>query len=224
MAIDRHNLFLEMLPKKLRSKFESAGQLVELESEDVLLERDEEVSYIYFPFSGYVSLLAPVHNHPDMEMTLIGNEGILGSTLSAGITASAFKEVVQGAGCALRIERAVFQKELLSSARLRSMTGRYLSLLLAQTANTAICTSFHSVRQRLAKRLLTTHDRAEADSFHSTHQTLADMLGVRRSAISIAAGLLQEQNCISYSRGNITIIDRKALAAEACCCYKQIKH
>ncbi|MEX0963287.1 MAG: Crp/Fnr family transcriptional regulator [Pseudohongiellaceae bacterium] len=211
---------MEMLPLQLRSKLVSMGQQVDLEYENALHHEGKEMDHVYFPYSGFVSLVASVDNHPAVKMTLIGKEGMLGATLVAGISLAPLRAVVQSAGCALQINTAAFQRELLCSETLRQVVDKYLYLLLVQLSTTAACKGFHAVRPRLANRLLATHDRVETDSFHSTHQSLADMLGVRRSAVTIAAGLLQQENCISYSRGTITIVDRRALEAASCSCYK----
>lgn len=212
-----------MLPCKLWANLVAMGEMVDLNIDDVLLKDGEQANYVYFPFTGFVSLITLVDDHPGVEMALIGKEGMLGSTLLAGISVAPLRAVVQKSGSALRIDMAVFQKELLASTKLREMVGYHLYELLAQLSSTAACASFHAVRPRLAKRLLATQDRVESDTFHFTHQSLANMLGVRRSAVSIAAGLLQKQNCIRYARGNITVVDRAALVEAACSCYEGLK-
>jgi CRP-like cAMP-binding protein len=199
------------------------GNTVDLDCADVLLFAEQEDRFVYFPSSGLISLIASVDNHPAIEVALIGKEGMLDSNLFTEKPTpllTPLLAVVQGEGSALKISIAAFHQELLGSAELRLAVEQYFSPLLAQITNTAACSSFHAVGPRLAKRLLMAHDRSEVDSMQFTHRSLAGSLGVRRSAITIAAGLLQRQNCISYSRGRITIIDRAALEAASCSCYK----
>ncbi|MGJ8689239.1 MAG: Crp/Fnr family transcriptional regulator [Gammaproteobacteria bacterium] len=223
ILIINHNDLFQVLPQNLQDELASMGQVISLEPGDVLCDGSEESRYLYFPLSGCVSLVASIDGHASMGMALIGKEGVLDATLLAGISTVPIRMVVQEAGSAFRVSAQALQAQPEISAMLSRMTTQSMSLLLALFANTAVCASFHALRPRLAKHLLAVHDRIESDSFHMTHQGLADLLGVRRSAVSIAAHFLQQENCIRYSRGNITITDRKALEANSCLCYRAIK-
>jgi len=119
----------------------------------------------------------------------------------------------------LRMRVAAFIDALGEVEALRPLLGRYQFVLLKQLAQTAACTRFHEVNARLVRWLLMTHDRAHADHFHLTHQFLANMLGVQRSAVTIAAGVLQQQDLIQYARGEISVTNRKGLEALSCECY-----
>ena len=121
------------------------------------------------------------------------------------------------------MEAARFQTAFKQSPSLQRALYRYTHLLMAQFTQTAACNHFHSVEARLARWLLMTHDRVSSDQFHLTHEFLADMLGVRRVGITNAASELRERKLIDYTRGDITILDRKGLAAASCGCYRIVK-
>jgi CRP-like cAMP-binding protein len=157
----------------------------------------------------------PVDDCASLEVGLVGNEGMFGIPVALGVNVSPVLAIVQGAGAALRIGAPIFRRELGRSHPLQREIGRYVFLRLAQLARTAACTRFHVVEARLARWLLMTKDRAHADTFHITQEFLAFMLGVRTNA----ASSLQKRNLIHYSRGNITVLDRRGLKAASCGCY-----
>lgn len=192
---------------------------VELEFGTVLSEPAQSVHKVYFPLGAMISLVVTVAGHPPVEMGLIGNEGMLGASLLLGVKLAPLQAVVQGSGSALCMSAAQLRRELGARAGLRATLGRYLFVLTAQLTRNAACTHFHEVDQRLARWLLMTHDRAHGDHFFLTHQFLADMLGVQRSAVTIAAGALQKKKIIHYARGEIAVLSRKALEAASCACY-----
>lgn len=213
------NRLLEHLPHKDRNKILSCCEPVELEYGAILCEPDEPCEYAYFPLTSMISQVEIASGHPPLEICLIGNEGMLGITLVLGVDAAPLRAVVHGAGGALRMQRRALRSEMDGSDALQEILQRYLYVMTVQLSQTAICTHFHEIEARLARWLLLTHDRAHADHFHLTHQVLADMLGVRRSAVTIAAGLLQKRKLIHYKRGEINIVDRRGLEVTACECY-----
>jgi CRP-like cAMP-binding protein len=188
----------------------------------VLCQPGEPFEHVYFPISGFISQVVKINGHQPLELSLIGNEGMLGATLALGVQAASASAVVQGAGTALRMTAAQLRRELRDTPSLVLMLNRYLYVSIAQLSQSAGCTAFHEVEPRLARWLLMTHDRAHADHFHLTHEFLADMLGVRRSGITIAAGVLQRRKLIRYSRGEIRVLDRKGLEAASCECYGEL--
>ena len=121
------------------------------------------------------------------------------------------------------MEAGRFQIAFMRSPSLQRAIYRYTHLLMAQFTQTAACNRFHAVEARLARWLLMTHERVSSDQFHLTHEFLADMLGVRRVGITNAASALRKRKLIDYSRGNITILDRKGLCAASCGCYRVVK-
>ena len=214
------NRLLESLPRNTRDRFLGECEPVSLDFGTVICDRDRPYAHAYFPLGGFVSLVAKVGSHPPLEIALIGNEGMLGATLLLGVNTARLQSIVQGAGTAWRMPAPRFRRLLRANAALRDLTGRYLYTVMTQLSRSTACTRFHGVEARLARWLLMTHDRAHADRLHLTHQYLADMLGVRRSAVTIAAGSLQRRKLIHYVRGTIEVVDRKGLEAASCECYR----
>jgi len=214
------NRLIEGLPRAVRNRILKLTEPVNLTFGAVLCEANQQLQHVYFPLTGSISLVASVNRHPPLEIGLIGNEGMLGATLALGVNGARLRGIVQGAGTALRMTAGQFRLVLRSSHSLRRTIDHYLFVLLAQQSRTIGCTRFHKIKSRLARWLLMTHDRAHADHFHLTHQYLADMLGVQRSAVTIAAGVLQKNKVISYTRGEILILDRRGLESASCECYR----
>jgi CRP-like cAMP-binding protein len=214
------NRLLEALPSSDLHGMLAGCQSVELAFAEVLYTPSERLRHIYFPTRSFISLVMPVDDSASLEVGLIGNEGMFGIPLALGVDVSPVRAVVQGAGPALRMDAARFCHELRRSQALQREIDRYVFVHLTQLAQTAACTRFHVVEARLARWLLMTQDRAHADAFHITQEFLAFMLGVRRVGVTKAATALQNRKLIHYSRGNITVLDRRGLKAASCGCYK----
>ncbi|QDQ27935.1 Crp/Fnr family transcriptional regulator [Chitinimonas arctica] len=214
------NRLLIALPIKDREHCLAACVPVELRFADILAEPGERIRYAYFPTGSFISLLATVDSRANLEVGLIGNEGMLGISLLLGVEIEPLHAMVQGEGIALRMDTASFHRELKRSPALHGALKRYLYVVMGQLAQTAACTRFHLVEARLARWLLMTQDRAHSNEFHVTQAFLAYMLGVRRVGVTNAATALQNHQLISYRRGNITILDRGGLEAAACACYQ----
>lgn len=217
------NRLLEGLPQQLRDHLVQTCESVNLKFGNILCEAEHPFKYAYFPLTSFISLVTVIGGHQPLEMGLIGNEGMLGATMSLGIPDAPMRAVVQGSGTALRISAAQLRRELRAAPALASRLNHYVYVLLAQLSQTAACIHFHEIEARLARWLLMTHDRAHKNQLHLTQDFLANMLGVRRSGITVAAGALQERKLIHYSRGEIIILDRAGLEAAACECYQAVK-
>jgi CRP-like cAMP-binding protein len=211
---------LEAQPESDQRRFVAGCEMVELAFADVLYTPRERLSHVYFPIRSFISLIMPIDDSASLEVGLIGNEGMFGIPLALGVDVSPVRAVVQGAGSALRMDAAQFGRELRRSPTLQGEIDRYVFVHLTQLAQAAACTRFHLVEARLARWLLMTQDRAHADAFHVTQEFLALMLGVRRVGVTKAAGALQKRKLIHYSRGDITVLDRRGLKAASCGCYK----
>lgn len=214
-----NNRLLGGLSGAARRRLMAMVEPVELVFGDILCEADQTIDHVYFPLNSFISLMVGVEHRAPLEMGLIGNEGMLGATLNLGIKTAPMRAIVQGAGVALRMKSAQLLREAQAGGSLFRAMNRYLYVLIAQMAQSLACTRFHEIEPRLARWLLMTHDRAHADHFYLTHEYLADMLGVRRSGISIAAENLKSRKLIHYSRGEIRILDRRGLEAVSCVCY-----
>jgi CRP-like cAMP-binding protein len=217
------NRLIATLPRRDRQHFLARCDLVDLQFAEILCEPGERIHHVYFPTTSLISLTKTVDGCERMEVALIGNEGMLGSSLILGVDVAPLQALAQGKGAALRMEAESFRHELEHSAALQRILLRYVHVVLDQLAQLTACTRFHLLEPRLARWLLMTSDRARSDHFHVTHEFLAFILGMRRVGITKAANLLQQRKLIAYSRGNITIIDRAGLQALSCSCYEADK-
>jgi CRP-like cAMP-binding protein len=213
------NTLLAELPRTERKQFLSLCEPFEMQFGEVLCEVDRPYKYAYFPASGLIAIVSVLHDHKPLEMALIGQEGMLGMTLVLGVATVPIRALVHAPGIALRITVADFQRQLRDSSALRKILNRYLYMRLVELSLVGGCIRYHRIEQRLARALLLADDRERDDHFYLTHGYLAEMLGVRRSSITIAAGDLQDRNLISYTRGRIKVLDRQGLEGKSCECY-----
>ncbi|HUR40028.1 MAG TPA: Crp/Fnr family transcriptional regulator [Verrucomicrobiae bacterium] len=213
------NLLLDGLPRRERERLLAEMERVDLQFGQILCEPESAYAQVYFPLTASISMVALIDNREPLEIDLVGNEGMLGATLALGVSTVPLRGMVRGNGTALRMTASAFRAELRQCPELSRTVQRYLYVLISQLAQAAGCMRFHEVDARLARWLLTTHDCAHGDHFHLTHKMLGGMLGVRRSGVTIAAGILQRRNLIRYTRGAIRVLDRRGLEAAACECY-----
>ena len=197
-------------------------EVYELKYRAVVYSAGDLIKHAYFPESGIISLLTAVGERSTLEVGIVGNEGMVGLSLYLGENRSNTKAVVQGDGVALRMKAADFLAECARSDELPKVLRRFTHSLLTQISQSAVCNRFHLIDKRLARWLLMTADRMASNEFLITQDFLSNMIGVRREAVSRSAFKLQEEELISYRRGNLTIHDRKKLESRACDCYALI--
>jgi CRP-like cAMP-binding protein len=213
------NRLIARLPRRERMRLLAICEPVHLQLGRVLFEPGAATRHVYFPNDCFVSLVSAIEGEPGLEVGMVGREGMLGAQLVLGVSRIPLHALVQGAGSAWHADAVPFRRELARSKALQRSLARYIYVLMAQLATSAVCTRFHTVGPRLARWLLMTQDRVHSDSFHLTHDFLAHMLGVRRVGITCAASELQQHDLIRYHRGDITVLDRAGLEAVACACY-----
>ncbi|HEX9961792.1 MAG TPA: Crp/Fnr family transcriptional regulator [Pyrinomonadaceae bacterium] len=218
-----HNRLLAALPAEEYRRLSSGFETFALTYGENIYERGEIISHVYFPDSGIISLLAAVEDSAMLEVGLVGSEGMIGLPVFLGVKTSSNRAIVQGTGFATRMKTADFLAECENGSALPRLLQRYAHSLLTQVSQSAVCYRFHLSEARLARWLLMTADRMESDKFLLTQEFLSKMLGVRREAVNKSAVILQRQQLISYSRGNILIINQAGLEKAACLCYDIIK-
>lgn len=217
------NRLLANLPRKEYQRLLPNLEEIPLVFEEVLYEAGQMILDVYFPVSGIVSLLAAVDDRATLEVGIVGREGMVGLPVFMEVKTSVNRAVVQGAGSTFRMKANAFRKECQNGGTLPLLLRRYSHSVMTQASQTAVCNRFHPIEERLARWLLMTRDRMGADEFQLTQEFVSNMLGVRREGVNKAAGILQQQGLISYSRGALTILKRAGLEASACQCYTIIK-
>ncbi|HEY0079599.1 MAG TPA: Crp/Fnr family transcriptional regulator [Pyrinomonadaceae bacterium] len=217
------NRLLAALPKKEYQRLLPELEQVTMPFAAVLYEPDERIRHVYFPNDSIVSLLVEVADRSTLEVGIVGNEGLAGISVFMGVDTSQHRSIIQGAGTAMRMKASVLRKESGSTSPLHRLLHLYSHSLLTQLSRSAACNRFHMVDARLARWLLMSGDRLGTNEFRLTQDFISNMLGVRREGVSKAAGVLQKNELINYSRGHIMILDRAGLEAVSCECYWIIK-
>ena len=217
------NQILRALPPEERERLYPHLQRIAMPVGTILYESGARLRYIYFPTDCIVSLLYVLKNGASAEIAVVGNEGAVGVSLFMGGESTPSRAVVQSAGHAYRLTRARLKQEFERHGLLLSVLLRYTQALITQMAHTAVCNRHHALEQQLCRWLLLSLDRIDSNELKMTQELISNMLGVRREGVTEAAGRLQKEGIIRYSRGRITVLDRKRLEALSCECYAVVK-
>lgn len=225
MKINRrfNNKILQRLPVKDYEAISPYLKEIKMPLGKLLSGRSESPEDLIFPTSGIVSVLVQSEDDKTSEIAIIGNEGLIGLTIFLGRGKPYASTVVQCEGSAVKLRENHALELFRESKAFREAVLSFLRLIIHQIAQTALCNRHHTLDQQLCRWLLISRDRLSSDLLVMTHGLIANMLGVRREGVSVAAKKLQAAGCITYRRGQITITDRKILMARSCECYQQIK-
>jgi CRP-like cAMP-binding protein len=217
------NLILEAIPAEIRRVLEPSLKTVSLSKEQFLYQEEDRLNYIYFPETAVISEFKILEDGRMVEVALTGKEGAIGlpTLISESHVAPNCAQVSQ-AGTAKRIDAETFEKVLHSDERLRVRMSHFLDLYIRQLSQKAICNMYHSVKERLCTWLLMVQDRCGRTTLNLTHEQIARILGVYRPSITCIAQELRDNKLINYSRGGISIIDRRQIEQAACNCYFEL--
>ena len=217
------NNVLAALEPAARDRLYPHLQLVAMPLGRVLYESGDTLCHVYFPTDCIVSLLYVMENGASAEISVVGNEGLIGIALFMGGETTPSRAIVQSAGHAYRLIGQLLKDEFHRNGQMQLQLLRYTQALITQMAQTAVCNRHHSVDQQLCRWLLLSLDRLASDELTMTQELIANMHGVRREGVTEAAGKLQKLGVIRYARGKITVLDRPKLEELCCECYAVVK-
>ncbi len=215
------NNLINLLSKEAQDLLLSKAELTDFKLSKVICIVNEPIEFLYFPIDGFISIIQDIEEHPPLEVGMIGREGVLGAELILGTNTNAFGAIVQGAGSAWQIRANDFLVEVNKNPEIKNIISAYIAVRISQLGLSAACEHFHEIGPRLAKWLLMSQDRAKSSTFLMTHKFISLMLGVRRVGITTTAADFRRRGLIEYHRGEMKILNRTGLKAEACSCYQK---
>jgi CRP-like cAMP-binding protein len=219
----QQNHLLAALPTEAQERIVPHLALVEMPLGKVLYESGESSREVYFPTNSIVSLLYVMEDGASAEISVVGNEGIVGIAVFMGGESTTSRAIVQSGGYAYRLTGQRLKDEFNRHGDLQNLMLRYTQALITQMAQTAVCNRHHSIDQQLCRWLLLSLDRLRSNELTMTQELIANMLGVRREGVTDAAGKLQRLGVILYQRGRIEVLDRGKLEDLSCECYAVVK-
>jgi CRP-like cAMP-binding protein len=219
----RQNHLLAALPEADYARLQPDLELIPMPLGWAVYESGGRMGYLYFPTTSIVSLLYVMESGASAEIAITGNEGLVGISLFMGGESTPSQAVVQSAGHGYRLRANILKREFALGGHLQHLALRYTQALLTQMAQTAVCNRHHALDQQLCRWLLLSLDRLPGNELLMTQELIANMLGVRREGVTEAAGQLQSDGLIQYSRGRIKVLDRAKLEQRVCECYAVVK-
>jgi CRP-like cAMP-binding protein len=217
------NFILVSLPDAEYARLLPHFELVQLPQHQILHEPGQKIDFIYFLNEGMCSLVALSQDGRSVEVGIVGREGMIGMSLTAGLQQGAFRAIMQMGGNGIRIRSEIFQEVLSVSPVLRAALSQFALMHGMQVAQLAACNRLHEVEQRLIRWLLMCQDRVDGDKLPLTPEFLAQMLGSGRPSVSLATAVLENAGMIENLRGTVKILDRKSLEQIVCECYAVIQ-
>ena len=219
----KNNQLLAALSDAIWERLLPNLELVDMPLGQVLYESGVMLTHVYFPTTAIVSLLYVLENGASAEIAVVGNDGIVGISLFMGGESTPSRAVVQSAGSGFRLKAQVMKDEFQRAGPVMHVLLRYTQALITQMAQTAVCNRHHSLDQQLCRWLLLSLDRIQSNELAMTQDLIANMLGVRREGVTVAALKLQAAGLIRYARGHITVLDRDGIEKRSCECYAVVK-
>ncbi|MDM9585165.1 Crp/Fnr family transcriptional regulator [Nostoc sp. GT001] len=217
------NRLLTALPASDYQRLFPHLKLVSLSTRQVIYEPGEPIAHVYFPQYAVVSLVSSIKDGSMMEVGIVSNEGMIGIPVILGGNTTTTKAFVQVSGTAMQMDADVLKTEFNQGGAIQNLLLRYVQAAYTELVQGCACNRFHTVEQRLARWLLTVSDRLQLEDFPLTQEFIAQMLGVRRSGVTVAANTLSKTGMIRYQRGHISILNREDLSATSCECYGVIR-
>lgn len=217
------NLPLAALPAEDYQRLSPHLKFIELSQGFVFQQEGTAIEHVYFPDEGMASMVLTARDGTGIEVGMVGQEGIVGTRAILGGGSSLPLSMMQIAGRGWQMPVEVFRDECQRGGLFQELVLAHLELTLAEATQSVLCNRLHNVDERLSRWLLAVSDRIQSDDIRLTHEFIAQMLGTRRSGVTVAAGVLQQAGMIRYRRGHIIILDREAMEETACECYGVIR-
>lgn len=217
------NRLLAALPNSEYERLIPHLKLVSLPLDQVIYESGEPITHAYFPHQTVISIVTTMEDGSTVEVGVVSNEGMVGIPIILGGNTTTTTAIVQIADGAMRMDADILRSEFNRGGYLKTLLLRYVQARYTEIAQGSACNRLHTLEERLARWLLTVNDRLQLDDFPLTQEFIAQMLGVRRSGVTVAASTLSRAGMISYNRGKISIVNREDLEATSCECYRVIQ-